>query len=473
MRGVPKTPPAPIPSPGRPLRRSPRWRERSLVLAVVSGLWLVTGCSGGPPPAPGNLDGSVSRDGGASDQSTPNPRPDGGPQLPPAEREVTLPYMAPTLQVPFSVVATPARLDVHFSVDTTGSFGAEIDAMQRDLENRLIPEVRARVADSAFGVSRFADFPVAPFGDPSDQPFELLSPITTDVASVRAGVDALDRPLGSGGDIPEAGFEALFQIASGAGLTSGGVDWIPRYTGSGLGGVGFREGALHAIVHITDAPSHLPSEYGAAVPGAHGEAQVQSALAALPAFLLAVVGSPLAREPLRDLVVGSGAVVPPTDGECLTGLDGAARPPEGGVCPLLFDIASDGTGLSDAILDAITDLVETLSYEEVSAEFDADRLGFIESFEATSATTLPGVEAPTRRDTTPTDGVLDTFLNVHGGTELVFTLGLRNVLLMQQDFEQVFRITIRVVGDGVVLIEETLRVIVPAADPSPAGDAGP
>ena len=55
----------------------------------------------------------------------------------------------------------------------------------------------------------------------------------------------------------------------------------------------------------------------------------------------------------------------------------------------------------------------------------------------------------------------------------MFTLGLRNVLLTEQDYEQVFRITIRVVGDGVVLIEETLRVIVPAATPIPAGDAGP
>lgn len=474
MRCVPKTCPAPIPRPRGQTGCSPHGRGRFCVLVLAAGLWSVSGCRGGPPPAPGTRDGSVPNDGGGlSDQSTPNPRPDGGPRLPPAEREVTLPYMAPTLDVPFTVVATPARLDVHFSVDTTGSFGAEIDAMQRDLEERLIPDVRARVADVAFGVSRFEDFPVAPFGDPADHPFVLLSPITTDVGTVRAGVSALDRPLGSGGDVPEAGFEALFQIASGVGLSSGGVDWVPRYAGAGLGGVGFREGALHAIVHITDAPSHLPSEYGDAVPGAHGEAQVADALDELPAFLLAVVGSPLARSNLRDLVVGSGAVVPPTDGVCRTGLNGASRPPEGGACPLLFDIASDGTGLSDAILDAITGLVETLSFAEVSAEFEADRLGFIQSFEATSASTLPGVDAPTRRDTPPTDGVFDTFIDVRGGTELVFTLGLRNVLLMEQDFEQVFRITIRVVGDGVVLIEETLRVIVPAAPPAPAGDAGP
>jgi hypothetical protein len=470
MRAPSKTSPAQAPRKG-----SPRERLGVLALGVSLVLGWLAGCGSGPPPGPGTRDGSVPRDGGDvdPDQGGANPRPDGGPRLPPAEREVTLPYMAPTLSVPFSLVATPARLDVHFSVDTTGSFGAEIDAMQRDLDERLIPEIRARVADAAFGVSRFEDFPEAPFGDPSDSPFELLSPVTTDIATVRAGVGALDRPLGSGGDIPEAGFEALFQIASGEGLSSADGDWIPPYAGSGLGGVGFRAGALHAIVHITDAPSHVPADYMGVVPGTHGEGDVARALAALPAFLLGAVGSSLARDPLRDLVVGTGAVIPPVGGVCPTGLNGASRPPEGGQCPLIFDIASDGTGLSDAILDAITGLVETLSYGEVTAEFDTDRLGFIESFEATSSTTLPGVDAPTRRDSVPMDGVFDTFEDVHGGTELTFTLGLRNVLLMEQDHEQVFRITIRVVGDGVVLIEETIRVIVPAADPTPAGDAGP
>lgn len=474
MRSVSTTSPAPAPPRGRP-RVRPGLLGLGPRLALSAALGWLLACSGGPPPGPGTRDGSVSRDGGDGDldQGEPSPRPDGGLRLPPAEREVTLPYMAPTLSVPFSLVATPARLDVHFSVDTTGSFGAEIDAMQRDLDERLIPEVRARVADAAFGVSRFEDFPVTPFGDPSDSPFELLSPITTNVATVGAGVGELDSPLGRGGDIPEAGFEALFQIATGEGLSSDGTVWIPPYGGAGLGGVGFREGALHAIVHITDAPSHVPQDYVRAVSGTHSEGDAARALAELPAFLLGAVGSPMAREPLLDLVVGSGAVIPPVGGVCPTGLNGASRPPEGGVCPLLFDIASDGTGLSDAILDAITGLVDTLSYAEVTAAFEADRLGFIESFEATSSTTLPGVDAPTRRDTPPLDGVFDAFEDVRGGTELTFTLGLRNVLLREQDHEQVFRITVRVVGDGVVLIEETIRVIVPAASPTSLGDAGP
>ncbi|MCB9661340.1 MAG: hypothetical protein H6726_27075 [Sandaracinaceae bacterium] len=454
---------------GPPRRTTTTSRRAPLFAAVQLAGWGVaacmTGCSDPPPPRPPVVDGALFVDGGAGgDLGAGNSRPE-EPRLPAADRTVSLPYLAPTLFIRYTVQAVPAQLDVHFSVDTTGSFGAEIDAMQRDLERRLIPEIRARVADAAFGVSRFEDFPVHPFGEPTDHPFELLSPISTDVARARAGVDALDGPLGSGGDIPEAGFEALYQVATGDGLASDGLLFIPHYTGAGLGGVGFRPGALHAIVHITDAPSHAAQDYPASIPGAHGEADVAQALAALPAYLLAAVGTEEARSSVHDLVVGSGATIPPTNGQCRTGLGGASRAPESGRCPLLFDIASDGTGLSDVILDAIAGLVGTLSFDRVSAEFDTDRLGFIASFEAASATPPDGVPPPTRVDSTPTDGILDAFEGVHGGTELVFDLGLRNVLLRQLDYEQVFRIRVRIVGDGVTLLEETVRVVVPAATP--------
>ena len=53
------------------------------------------------------------------------------------------------------------------------------------------------------------------------------------------------------------------------------------------------------------------------------------------------------------------------------------------------------------------------------------------------------------------------------------TLRLRNVLLRDLDYEQAFRITVRIVGDGVVLAEQTLRIVVPAVSPEGAGDAGP
>ncbi len=118
------------------------------------------------------------------------------------------------------------RLDVHFSIDTTGSFGGEIQALKLSLQDTLIPRLRERVSDLAIGVSRFADFPVRPFGLNGDRPYNLLTPITTDFYRVAQAVFSLDRPLQNGGDVPEASIEALYQIGSGEGLVNAGREVI-------------------------------------------------------------------------------------------------------------------------------------------------------------------------------------------------------------------------------------------------------
>ena len=91
-------------------------------------------------------------------------------------------------------------------------------------------------------------------------------------ARAGAGVDPRPgQPLGCGRDGPESGFEALYQIATGAGIAGpiGGVSPVvapfapaPDAVGS-LGGVGFRDGALPIVIHITDALSHKEADYDA------------------------------------------------------------------------------------------------------------------------------------------------------------------------------------------------------------------
>jgi hypothetical protein len=108
-----------------------------------------------------------------------------------------------------TLVPDPSQLDVYFNVDTTASFSEEIDAIQKELTRSIIPRLRSRVANTQLGVSRFADFPVAPFGRPAsrgaaDIPYKLLSAITDGLSKVTSAVSSLDRPLGDGGDAPEA-----------------------------------------------------------------------------------------------------------------------------------------------------------------------------------------------------------------------------------------------------------------------------
>lgn len=438
-------------------------------------------CGERPPPVPlPDASAPQRRDGGASAHdggSTVPGRPDGGPRLPPADREIVLPYFGDPVDEPLDVEGEVGTLDVFFSIDTTGSFGGEIDNLQAELRSGIVPALRARVADVAFGVGRFEDFPELPFGDGADRPFRLGTAITTDEARVASAVAALDQPLGNGGDIPESGAEALYQIATGEGYGAIVPAWsgVPARGGGTLGGVGFRADALRVVVHVTDAPTHEPADYGARFPGTRSTEDAVAALSALDVRTLGVASGGGARGYLEAVAVGTGAVMSPVAGACPTGIDATPRPPAGGVCPLVFDIRSDGSGLAEAIVDAIAGLLSTVRYDEVWGETD-DSIGFVRSIEAVSAVPPDGVPPPGRADRRPAgDGVDDTFLDVRPGTLLGFRAVLRNEAIAPADYDQIFNLTLRVVGDGVTLLARTLRVIVPRGRldaGAPAGDGG-
>ena len=446
---------------------------------------LSVACSGRPPPAPGLDAGPLTRrDAGPRSDAGPATLPgrlDGGAQLPPADREIVLPYFGPSVEEPMEVAGGVGTLDVFFSMDTTGSFGGEIDALQAELRTRVLPGLRDRVDDVAFGVGRFEDFPEAPFGSAGDAPFRLLSPITSDDGRVASAVASLDQPLGQGGDIPESGAEALFQIATGDGYPP----YVARYSrvaargGGDLGGVGFRGDALRVVVHVTDAPTHGPRDYGTRFDDTHDLDEAIGALNELGVFGLGIASGDGARPYLEAVAIGTNAVTAPEDGACATGVDGASREPIDGECPLVFDVRSDGTGLGATIVDAIADLLATVRYDEVWAEAD-DALGFVRSLEAIEADAPPGIAAPARADRRPPgDGVDDTFLDVRPGTRLSFRAVLRNEVIPPADYDQYFNVTVRIVGDGVTLLTRRLRIVVPrgrldAGPPSiDAGPAGP
>jgi hypothetical protein len=388
---------------------------------------------------------------------------------------VVLPFEGPVRTLELQADAAPGRLDVHFSVDTTASFGEEIDAMQRDLERRIVPELEDRVDDVAFGVSRFEDFPVRPFGAETDRPFQLLTPIETDLRRVGSAVAALDSPLGQGGDPPEAGAEALWQLATGEGLAPH-IDPFrasPGATGT-LGGAGFREGALHGIVHITDAPVHAPADYRPSIEGTHGLQAAIDALGELDVRVLGIASGAAARPHLEQLALATSATTVPDDGgSCSTGIDGSANAPVGGRCPLVFDVREDGTGLTGAVVDAIVGLVQTVRYDEVYGRALQDPFDFVRAIAATEAEPEPSTPAPELADRRPPgDGVDDTFIQVRSGTRLHFEVRLQNrTLPPAADYEQTLRLRVEIRGDGRVLEERTLRVVVPRGRPG-AADAG-
>jgi len=483
-------------SPRRPVSLPASGPWTALLLTPL----LLLACSedGGPDSvAVGRPDGAVGDAGAGMDAGPPFIRPD-DPSWPRTEGMVVLPHDGPTATYSFRIEPELGALDVHMSIDTTSSIGQEIRELQAQLNSVVVAEITDRVPDVAFGVSRFEDFPLPPFGSDGndsrlptnrpDSPFLLLTPITKSRSRLNDAIFGLDRPLGFGGDTPESGAEALYQIATGEGYVHGRTEIIEPFfaAGSGaagdIGGVGFREQTLHVVLHVTDAVMHNPLDYGQAFPNTHGIADATVALEAIGARVIGVVsGCPEevetcrsdARTQLELLAIATSAHVPPTDDLCATGVDGATRPPVGGTCPLVFDVRDNGRGLSETVVDGIVELVDNLNFGEVQAVSGADPLGFIRSVRAVPPPPAP--DPPMLADLLPDgapDGVFETFVDTSRSTPLEFEVTLHNPVIVPSAVEQRFRIVVRVTGDGLLLEEHGIAVVVPPGVP-PAPPAPP
>ncbi|HNT28118.1 MAG TPA: hypothetical protein PKH10_08065, partial [bacterium] len=284
-----------------------------------------------------------------------------------------LPYQDPEKTDVLTFAPTVQKADIHFNVDTTGSMSGEIDNLKSGLST-IMTEAKNRVADSAFGVSHFEDFPACDFGGSSDQPWELLQSPTTDAGTAQAGVDKLT--LGSGNDFPESGYESLYQLATGAGGTfnlsgddgCGGScsasHTIPVASCGGLlGGACFRLGSIPIAIHVTDATSHVPADYGLTY---HSRDEAVTALNALGVRTITVQSGSDGdtTTQLNDISNSTGARVPVCafkTGEsswrcgaeqCCT-LNGGATAPSGGVCTLRYQIPEDGTSLGSSVVDGV------------------------------------------------------------------------------------------------------------------------
>jgi len=386
-----------------------------------------------------------------------------------------LPYRGAARSFSLEVEPRATRLDVQLLVDASGSFAGEIANLKLTLGNIVVPGLRRRVADLAMGVARFADFPVLPYGNANDVPYELMSPISTDFNRVGRAVLSLDMPLMVGGDGPESWSEALFQIASGQGYAGPFRTAIapfvpPRDTPAGAlpGGVGFRLGSARVVVAITDAPAHEPHSYSPTLPGTRSTDDAAQALRAVNARLIGIASGPAARPQLEAIASATGGTIPVVGNACQTGIGGTFRPATGTRCPLVYDINPDGTGLGQTVVDGIARFLDSLAFLTVAGQADDDR-DFVQAIEAVSAVAPEGAVAP-RREDRDNDAIADTFVEVPTRTRLTFRVVLQNLSVREGEFPQVFFVRVRLMGDGVVVGERTVRVIVPEA---PKPDAGP
>ena len=390
------------------------------------------------------------------------------------------------------------KADVLFAMDTTGSMGGEINNLKSSVTS-LIGSIRAKIPNTAFGVAGYEDFPTEPYGSASwgDEPFYLLHRMMTTntpagLASVQGAVDSLATK--NGRDAPEAGWEMLHQVATGDGVSVGAAT-VPAFdpatappgasppTGEEfgtIGGVGFREGALPIIIWMTDACNHNSALFPArdyAFAGAADSAQAIAELQGLSARVIAVVSDPGQcggdeRTDANQAVTQTDAIVPPEAwgdlasrpagcavGQCCTGQNGVGEAPVGGECPLLFRVSSSGSGLGDAVADAVEVLTSFTPLDIGATPVDdpsdlVDAVAaFVQHIEANPNADAPCVNGLTVADTNA-DTINDTFIDVIPGTIVCFDVVPKmNITVEPTEEPQMFKATIVVTGDGVTTLD--------------------
>jgi hypothetical protein len=430
------------------------------------------------------------------------------------------------------------KADVLFVIDTTGSMTGEINNLQTSLST-VVSDVRGVIPDTAFGVSRFDDFPTGGYGDAScgtesDYPFQLEQRVTTVATAIQAGVDALDAPLHCGLDYPESQIEALYQAATGAGFRSPtGAVWSSPFDaatgydpalGHGtIGGAGFRADALPILVMATDDTFHRHwsdttvaagdrttwcgetssagcDAYASADFGAAADQQPKTrdqALAALGGIGAKVIGIASEtsfgsdqRTELSAFAVRTGSwIAPDAGGNCAVGFGGAAVAaetwdPDGPgpsaarpLCPLVYSVREDGSGLAGTVSDAIMDLALFMHFSTLHTEardnpatpaVDESRFylrGIPVSADPATCSTMPGVAD---RLPPPTgDGAFDSFIDVPPGCLVTFQIVAQNDGFVPATCEdQVFDLDVIIVGDDVVEADRRTVVVRVPGDPT-------
>jgi hypothetical protein len=422
---------------------------------------------------------------------------DAGSTIPEGDFFVVLPYEGDREERRLRFGTDIEIADVFMLVDMTGSMGGERQNLITGLLDVIIPGIQAEIPDVQFGVGGFDDYPYAGYGSDCevrtlagtgtgprcDTPFYLLreiGPPDRDVGGWSLSASATECPIDTsvrnigriegspngrpdlleaveglpchyGADGPESYVPALWSTATGMGLSwpTGSIPGqtcpvIPDEDGTRVGYPCFRPGALPIVLFFGDNEFH--NGPGGSEAYSFDAPTYTEAVDALNDIGARVIGvdSGSARPEFEQVATATGAVR----------ADGT---------PLVFDIASDGTGLDSTVVSAVAELVGgtpqdvTTRTENVPGNpDDFDATAFIEAivpFEGYTPSGGPGGYGS--KDAT-------TFYEVIPGTTVEFTIDFYNGVRMPADVAQIFQARIIVVGNDVTDLDaRNVYIVVP------------
>jgi hypothetical protein len=308
------------------------------------------------------------------------------------------------------------------------------------------------------GVGRYEDFPIEPHGSLGDVPFAPVTAITDSDADVLAGVMSLR--VAAGGNTAESSLPAIHAIATGEPLrwsTFRAPETDPACAPGRTGYACFRPDAVSVIVQFTDAPSHN----GPIDTVDYTEPEIMA-----PTFAESLMA--INDNRIRLITISSG--LPGTWRTIATAIGSIDR----AGAPLVYEIDTDGMGLSTAVVDGIEAVSGTPL--DISAVFEDDTSDAVDTRVAFVEDIVPVEEGDVARGCMPReasdsdgDGRKDVFRDVPPGQRVCFHVVVRmNTLVMPTLVPQVFQGTVRVVGDGrTPLDSREVYFLVPPTIPDP------
>ena len=240
---------------------------------------------------------------------------------------------------------TEGAIDLFILVDLSGSFSDDLPRFKAQAP-RIISTLRAANPNIRFGLGKFEDYPISPFGSAAagDKAYERLVDLTFDtdlVLNTIAGLVTRD-----GADLPQSQLSALFQVATGAGQDLSGSRFPNANIPPGQQ-ANFRDGATKLILLWTDARFHLPGEPGTIpYPGPSFSQTVAAIMELDPPLVIGISSGTTAIPDLEAIAEATGALAPPGGVDC--DADDTIDILEGE--PLVCSIAPSGVGIGRAII---------------------------------------------------------------------------------------------------------------------------
>jgi hypothetical protein len=308
--------------------------------------------------------------------------------------------------------------DVGFMVDTSISMDEEITALRNSLVSTIIPALSSKFTDLGIGVAAHDDYPVTSAsntaGGTISKPYYISATgyVSTDFTKAQTAMDTLVGPAPTftpkthpGGDLPESQVAAMMHAIHGDALTwtgtFGGTVPLEAPPAGTFGGMHFRTDALAILIPITDASMHDGKQalnvaptggagdysstyqfpYGSDVTTRPNVDDLVAKINAIGAKVIGVASGDNDRTvavtnpneaygALAYLADQTGSYVPKSafstvPASCKTGLDDGSVAPDGpgGTCRLVFQIHTNGSGLSNSIINGVKALLNAIAFD--------------------------------------------------------------------------------------------------------------